>query len=117
MSESEARRKGMESYRKVFGFDRSRMATPFDAHTVDYLYGEIWTRPGLETRERSLLSVAVLAAMGRENELRTHLKGLRHQGFTRAQVTEIMLHVAHYAGWPAGNAGMRAADEVFPEGK
>ena len=113
MTESEARRRGRESYRRVFGFDRSQTESAFDQMTLDHLFGTIWTREGLETRDRSLITVSVLAALGRENELKTHLKGLRKQGFGMPEVTEVMIHVAHYAGWPAGNTGMRAAREVF----
>lgn len=113
MGDSDLRRQGQETYKRVFGKERGQAATAFDEVTLDHLYARVWTREGLSTRDRSLITVAILAAMGRENELRTHLKGLKNQGFDFQQVVEVMIHVAHYGGWPAGNTGVRLARELY----
>lgn len=115
MGSDDRRRKGQETYRRLIGKERTRLDTAFDELTLDHLFAGIWTREGLTMRDRSLVTVSILAAMGRENELRTHLKGLRNMGFSMEQVVELMIHVAHYAGWPAGNTGMRAARDAFGE--
>ncbi len=113
MSETELRRLGQEQYKRLFGKERGEAASAFDEITLDHLFARIWTREGLSTRDRSLITVSILAAMGRETELRTHLKGLRNQGFDMDRIVEVMIHVAHYAGWPAGNTGLRVAREVL----
>jgi 4-carboxymuconolactone decarboxylase len=102
----------METYRRLFGRDRAEPANAFEELTVDHLFARVWTREGLSMRDRSLVTVSVLAALGREHELRTHVRGLRSQGFGDREITELMIHVAHYAGWPAGNTGLRIAREA-----
>ena len=80
------------------------------------VYGEIWERPQLSKRDRSLITVAVLQAMYRTSELRTHIgRALDQNGVTPQEVSEVILHVTFYAGWPAAvNAG-RLAAEAFEE--
>lgn len=113
MTEGELRRQGQETYKRLFGKERTELSTAFDEMTVDHLFARIWTREGLAIRDRSLITVAILSALGRENELRSHLRGLRNQGFGMGEIVEVMIHVAHYAGWPAGNTGLRIARELF----
>jgi len=112
MSQDDLRRQGQEMYKRLFGKERGEPATAFDEVTLEHLFAKIWSREGLSTRDRSLITVSILAAMGRENELRTHLKGLHNQGFGPREIVEVMIHVAHYAGWPAGNTGLRVAREL-----
>ncbi len=64
-------------------------------------------------RQRSMITVALLAALGRDRELERHIEGALHLGISRDEIIEIMLHVAHYAGWPAGHNGQRIAQEMF----
>ena len=80
------------------------------------LYGDVWERPQLSKRDRSLITVAVLQAMYRTSELRTHIgRALDQHGVTPQEVSEVILHVTFYAGWPAAvNAG-RLAAEAFEE--
>jgi 4-carboxymuconolactone decarboxylase len=66
-------------------------------------------------KDRSMITVAPLASQGRNEELETHLKGASHLGISKEQLLEIMIHVAHYAGWPAGNNGQRIALKVFEQ--
>ena len=80
--------------------------------TVDYLFGEIWSRPGLPLRDRSLVTVAVLCANGQEPQLRGHLEGALNLGHSPSALKEVMIHVAHYAGWPTGMNGLRVLQEV-----
>jgi alkylhydroperoxidase/carboxymuconolactone decarboxylase family protein YurZ len=105
---------GQRTYRQLFGHQRKTPAGPdadFDKQTVDHLFGEIWSEPTLSIRDRSLVTVSVLAALGRDAELRTHVCGLRRQDFSRRQFTHLMIHIAHYAGWPAGHRGLQIVRE------
>jgi len=83
--------------------------------TVDHLFGNIWNRPGLELRERSMITVAALVVLGRHDELRIHLNGALNAGISRETIQEMMIHLAHYGGWPVGVSGARIAEEVFAE--
>ena len=93
--------------------------TPFDAEFQDfitrYCWGEVWTRPGLERKTRSMLNLAMLAALGREEEFKLHLRASRNTGVTRDEVKEVLLQVAIYAGVPAANSAFRMAREIFQE--
>jgi len=85
---------------------------PFRDMTISHLFGEVWTRPGLELREREMITVTTLAALGREAQLRIHLRGALAVGISRETLEEMFLHIAHYAGWPAGVAACQALAEV-----
>ncbi|MBA0086884.1 MAG: 4-carboxymuconolactone decarboxylase [Acidobacteria bacterium Pan2503] len=78
-----------------------------------YAWGEIWTRPGLPTETRSMLTVAMMVALNREEELRMHLRAAVDNGVTREQIREVLLQTAIYCGVPAANAAFRIAEEVF----
>jgi 4-carboxymuconolactone decarboxylase len=80
-----------------------------------YAYGDIWNRPGLPMATKSLAMVAMMAAAGRGNELRVHLKGALNNGCTPEQIREILLLVAMYCGIPAANEAHQAAVDVFKE--
>jgi 4-carboxymuconolactone decarboxylase len=88
-----------------------------------YAYGDIWTRPGLDRRTRSLVMVGMMAASNRPNELRVHLRGALANGGTPTEIREVLLQVALYCGIPASLEAHHAALEVFqaagvkPEGK
>ncbi len=66
-------------------------------------------------RDRSLITCAVLTALGREPQLRVHMKGALNVGISREEILEMMVHLAHYAGWPVAVTGTRVAEEVFKE--
>lgn len=105
-----ARERGLRIYEEVFGSPRSMEgADDLAEMTVDHLFANVWSRPALNPRDRSLITVALLAAQGRDDELRSHLRGAENQGISEAEVQEIMIHVAHYAGWPAGHHGLAVA--------
>lgn len=103
---------GAEVLRKLFGEESGPEARGFAAITRDHLFGEIWTRPGLSLPERSMITVAVLAAFGREPQLRDHLGGALNLGISPEKLEEVLIHVTHYAGWPAGSTGVRVLREV-----
>lgn len=88
---------------------------PFQRLVGTYCWGEIWDREGLDRRTRSLLTVAMMAALNRPNELRLHLKGAVNNGCTAEELRETLLQVAVYCGVPAGNEGLRIAREVLRE--
>ena len=109
--------KGAARLKELFGFEPQpgMLQEDFQKITVENLFGDIWTRPGLELRERSMITVAALTVLGREPELRLHLRGALRVGISREKINEMMIHLAHYGGWPTGVAGLRIAKEVFDE--
>ena len=78
-----------------------------------HLFGEVWARPGLSLRDRELITVSVIAALGRERQLRLHLRGALNAGLTREELIEDFMHLAYYAGYPAGFTALAIAKEVF----
>lgn len=81
--------------------------------TDKVLYGDVWARPGLAPRDRSLVTVAALIAMNRPDQLRSHLALARTNGVTQAELVEVITHMAFYAGWPAAVTATTVAKEVF----
>ena len=77
------------------------------------IYGEVWERPGLSRRDRSLITVAALIAMGRDKQLEGHLGRALANGVTRDEISEIITHLAFYAGWPAAMTAAQITKEVF----
>ncbi len=77
------------------------------------IYGEIWERPGLSKRDRSLIVVATLIALGRERQLEGHLARALANGVTKEEISEIITHLAFYAGWPAAMTAAQIAKDVF----
>ena len=77
------------------------------------LFGEIWERPGLKKRDRSLIVVATLIALGREKQLPGHLERAINNGVTKAELSEVITHLAFYAGWPAAMTAALVAKDVF----
>ena len=123
MDDRERRRRGMAVRREVLGdehVDRAAAATtPFTAPFQDlitrYAWGDVWSRPGLTRAERSLVTLAVLAAMQHEGELALHVKAALRNGLTPEQVQEVLLHVAIYAGVPVANRAFPIAQRAIAE--
>jgi 4-carboxymuconolactone decarboxylase len=94
-------------------------ATAFDQEfqglVTRHAWGDIWTRPGLDHRTRSLIAIAMLAAAGRHEELDLHIRATRNTGATPDEVKEVLLQVAVYAGLPAANSAFRIAKSAFEE--
>ncbi len=85
--------------------------------TEDVLFGDVWERPGLSPRDRSLITVATLVALYRTNELPSHLKRALDNGVTRDELVEVITHLAFYAGWPNAVTAIRALNAVVAEAK
>ena len=115
--------RGLETRRAVLGAEhvaRARgNATAFTADFQDfitrYAWDAVWNRPGLDRRTRSMLVVAMMAALGRLEELRLHVRASVNTGVTRDEVKEILLQVAVYAGVPAANTAYHIAADVYKQ--
>lgn len=90
-------------------------APKFADLTDTVLYGDIWERPELSKRDRSLITVAALIAMNRPEQLRSHLNVARQNGVTEAELVETMTHLAFYSGWPNSVTAVGVAREVFAQ--
>ena len=93
----------------------SDIAPALGDYTDRVLFGEVWERPGLSKRDRSLITVATLVAGYRTNELPHHLKRALDNGISRDELIEVITHLAFYAGWPAANTAVTIARQVFAE--
>ena len=113
---------GMKVRKEVLGSEYVERAqartTEFDADFQRYItetaWGGVWARPDLDRRTRSLVTIAILAALGRE-ELAVHLRGSRRIGVDPHEIAEVFLHVAVYAGVPAANSAFSTARKIFEE--
>jgi 4-carboxymuconolactone decarboxylase len=83
--------------------------------TDKVLFGDVWKRPGLSARDRSLITVATLIALYRSNELPFHLKRALDNGVTRDEIADMITHLAFYAGWPPASTAIGIARKVFEE--
>jgi 4-carboxymuconolactone decarboxylase len=125
MDERERYEKGLSVRRAVLGdahVDRSlQNRNGFNEEFQDlitrYAWGEIWTRPGLPRKTRSLLTIAMIVALNRPDEFRLHVRAAFNNGVTREEIKEVLLHAAIYCGVPAANSAFHAAQEVFSEMK
>lgn len=115
--------RGMEVRRAVLGDDHvdraTAAATDFDRDFQDWItesaWGGVWTRPHLDRRTKSLLTVAILAALGHD-ELKLHLEAAANTGASPRDIAEVFFHVAVYAGVPAANSAFKMAKEIYGEG-
>lgn len=114
---------GMATRRAVLGdahVDRAcAQITAFDADFQTFIteaaWGSVWSRPGLTSRERSMITIALLAALGHDEEVAMHVRATRNTGATDSDIKEAMLHVAIYAGVPAANRAIKAIKKVYAE--
>jgi 4-carboxymuconolactone decarboxylase len=83
--------------------------------TDDVLFGDVWERPGLAKRDRSLITVAALIALNRPEQLKSHMRLARQNGVTETELVETITQLAFYSGWPNGIAAVSVAREVFNE--
>jgi 4-carboxymuconolactone decarboxylase len=123
MEERKRHKQGMKVRRAVLGdahVDRAQAnENEFNAAFQDlitrYAWGEIWSRPGLPRKTRSLVTIALMAALNRGDELRMHLRAAANNGVTQKEIQEVLLQTAIYCGVPAANSAFHAAEEVFAE--
>ncbi|MEX2482512.1 MAG: 4-carboxymuconolactone decarboxylase [Gammaproteobacteria bacterium] len=121
MHDDDRRERGTATRRAVLGTAHveraAAKASPLTADFQDfitrYAWGEVWQRPGLDRRTRSFLTLAMLIALGRDDELRLHLQGALNNGLSREEIREVLMHAAIYCGVPAANHGFKIAGEVF----
>ena len=114
---------GMKVRRSVLGnshVDRAEankvaFDEPFQTFITEGAWGSVWSRPGLSKRDRSLLTIALMAALGHEEELAMHIRATRNTGASKTEVQETLLHLAVYAGVPFSNVAFRIAKEVYNE--
>lgn len=88
---------------------------PMRTFAVRNLWGDVWARPGLDRRSRSIVNLALLSAANRPSELKIHIRAALNNGVTRAEIGEVFLQVALYAGVPTGSDATRVAKQVFAE--
>jgi 4-carboxymuconolactone decarboxylase len=94
-------------------FPAAQLAPDFYRYVAETAFGMIWSRPGLALRDRSLATVAQLAALGKTEELKAHLRGAVNLGLSREELVEVLMQTAVYAGVPAANDALKAAAEVL----
>jgi len=112
---------GMQTRREVLGdehVDRAvanttEFTAPFQDLITRYAWGEIWTRPGLTRAERSIITLTALALLRQEHELGMHVRGALRNGLSAAQIQEVFLQLAIYAGVPAANRAFAIANEIL----
>lgn len=117
--------KGLEIRRAVLGADYVDKAVgagradpftkPLQELVTQYCWGEIWGRPGLDRKTRSMLNLAMLTALNRPHEVKLHLKGALNNGLTKDEIMEVFLQAMIYCGVPAAIDSFRTAKEVFQE--
>jgi len=123
MNEEERYNQGLHTRREVLGDEHVDQAQrklnefngPFQEFITRYAWGEIWERPGLTRRERSLITLAILVSLHREPEFRMHIRAALRNGVTVEEIRELLMHAALYCGLPAANAAIHAAEEVILE--
>ena len=122
MEERQRYERGMAVRRAVLGdayvetalARRTELNEEFQDLLTRYAWGEIWDRPGLPRQTRSLLTIAMLVALNRPEELRMHFMAAARNGVTLVEIKEVLLQAAVYCGLPAANAAFRLAEEVLP---
>ena len=121
MDERKRYDEGMKMRRAVLGDahvdrslkNRTKFNEPFQDLITRYAWGEIWSRPGLPKKTRSLLTLAMLVALNRPEEFRMHIKAAISIGVSREEIQELLLQAAVYCGVPAANSAFHIAEEVF----
>ena len=117
--------KGLQVRRQVLGnahVDKSFVnATDFDREFQEFItetaWGGVWSRPGLDLKTRHMITIAVLAALGRENEMNIHIPATLNTGITPEEMREVLLQVAVYAGLPAALSAFNIAKKIYAENK
>jgi 4-carboxymuconolactone decarboxylase len=120
---SDRYRQGMVTRRAVLGdnhVDRASSAAtdfdqPFQELITEGAWGTVWSRPGWTKRERSMVTIALLAALGHDEEVAMHVRATVNTGASRDDIAEALLHVAIYAGVPAANRAIKVAKQVFEQ--
>lgn len=123
MKDEERYEAGLQTRRAVLGdahvdrslANRTALTEEFQGLITRYAWGEIWTREGLPRHTRSLLTIAMMVALNRHEELALHLRAAANNGVTRDEIKEVLLQSAIYCGVPAANSAFHLADQIFRE--
>jgi 4-carboxymuconolactone decarboxylase len=123
ISNSEARERGLKIIEEMLGPERARqireawtaLCPDFERYVVEFLAGEVWSRPGLDRKVKSLCTIAALAALGRPQGLELNIRMALRNGASREEIIETLLHIAPYAGFPACWEGLTIAYKTFHE--
>jgi 4-carboxymuconolactone decarboxylase len=123
MDEDQRYEQGMNVRRGVLGDEhvdrtvarRSEFNEAFQSFITRYAWGEVWSRPGLSKHTRSLLTLAMMVALNREEEFRMHVRAAFNNGVSRSEIAEVLMHAAIYCGLPAANGAFHWAEQVFAE--
>ena len=114
------RKKGLEILKKMdlLKNDETPVSKDLLNQIIDMLYGTIWSRTEqLSLQERSMITLTVLVALNRDNELKTHLRGAKNLGITKEKIEEMILHVAHYSGFPTAVSASQLLNKIWDEEK
>jgi 4-carboxymuconolactone decarboxylase len=117
--------KGLKVRREVLGSENvenaiknsDEFSRTLQEFVTEYCWGELWNRPGLDRKSRSMLNLAMLAALNRPHEIKLHIRGAINNGMTKDEIKEVFLQVGVYCGVPAAVDAFRSAREVFAEMK
>ena len=117
--------KGLKVRREVLGSEyvdnaiknADDFSRPLQEFVTEYCWGELWNRPGLDRKSRSMLNLAMLAALNRPHEIKLHIRGAINNGMTKDEIKEVFLQVGVYCGVPAAVDAFRSTREVFAEMK
>jgi 4-carboxymuconolactone decarboxylase len=123
VKDSDIYQEGMKTRRSILGDShvdqaQARMTdfdAPFQELIVEAAWGRVWSRPNWTSRERSIVTIALLAALGHDDEVAMHVRATANTGATPEDITEALLHVAIYAGLPAANRAIKIAKRVLEE--
>ena len=123
MSDAQRHKRAMKAYKQYGGKPYNLKSFPYDPPSikdisllgVDRCYGESWNRKGLDMKTKSLITISMLATLGIEPELRTHIKAAHRQGVTKDQMVDWLIHVNSYIGTPRAVAALRIARQVWAE--
>jgi 4-carboxymuconolactone decarboxylase len=121
--DQETYQRGLQIRREVLGAEYVDKALasaddfcrPLQELVTQYCWGEIWGRPGLDRKTRSIINLAMISALNRPHEIKVHVKGAIQNGLTKDEIQEVLLQVAIYCGIPAGVDSFRVAREAFAE--
>jgi 4-carboxymuconolactone decarboxylase len=123
MNDDERYEAGLKTRRKVLGdahvdrslANRTEITEEFQNFITRYAWGELWTREGLPHHTRSLITIGLMVALNRNEELALHLRAAKNNGVTRDEIKEVLLQTAIYCGVPAANSAFHLADKLFRE--
>ena len=123
MNDEDRHAQGMRTRREVLGdahVDRAvanttDLTAPFQDFITRYAWGEVWTRPGLDRRTRSIVTLTALTSLRAENEIAMHVRAAITNGVTPTEITEVLLHTAVYAGVPAAHSAIAIAQRTLAE--